>query len=440
MSRSFFIALALAILVAMCGLLVLGTRFAVSEGQGSVEVMEPFWNVTRGGPRADEGWSVDIDADGNVYFTGFNRIASAYADVFLYKFAPDGSEVWNASWSGMYDDEAFIVTVADGYVYVGGRTFTNLSFDLRFGDMFVLKFHASNGSLVWDRTWDGGGNGYDEVDGLVVDGNSLYVAGWANGTSTWYDVQVLRFDVNGTAVWNSTWGTPNIDEANGQIGVDDNYVYVVGRCNALPPFGLGGDAVLVAFNKTDGRYAWNVTWGGAALDDAYGMTTDSGHIYSVGITNSFGGNRIFLLKYDKTGSLVWNATWGGNGAELARAVDINANSTCIYVAVNTKAYGNGDYDVALLRYDQNGNLTLSKTWGGPMLEQAHGMVVSDPFIYIAGETRSWGVGYEDGFLLKVDVEGGNTIPEYGWTALPILLILTLAACTVYLALRKYPLT
>ena len=96
---------------------------------------------------------------------------------------------------------------------------------------------------------------------------------------------------------------------------------------------------------------------------------DSSHIYSVGITNSFGGDRIFLLKYDKTGSLVWNATWGGSGYELARSVGVDANRTSIYVAGSTTSYGNGDYDVVLLRYDQNGNLTLSKTWGGAKLDR-----------------------------------------------------------------------
>ena len=40
-----------------------------------------------------------------------------------------------------------------------------------------------------------------------------------------------------------TWGTNGVDEANGQLGSENSYIYVVGHYNALP-LGLGGDAVL----------------------------------------------------------------------------------------------------------------------------------------------------------------------------------------------------
>jgi hypothetical protein len=166
------------------------------------------------------------------------------------------------------------------------------------------------------------------------------------------------------------------------------------------------------------------------------MTMSRNFIYSVGLTASFGGDKLFLLKYDKSGSLIWNVTWGGSNAEVARAIDINSDGTSIYIAGNTMSYGNGDFDVVLLRYSQQGNLTLAKTWGGVVSEQAHGITVLDPYIYIVGETGSFGAGLEDAFLLKVDVEGGNTIPEFTSTT-PLLLIMTFStACFAMLRLRK----
>ena len=397
---------------------------ASCESQGSLGTLQPFWNITRGGPRADEGWGVAVDAVHDVYFAGFNRIASATADVFLCKLSPSSVELWNASWGGSFDDEAFVVTAADEYVYVGGRTFTN--FSLASANMFILKFSASNGSLVWSRVWDGG-FGYDEVDGLRVYGGSLYVTGWTTGAATQNDIAVLRYDLNGTLLWARSWGTPGWDEANGHIGIDENYVYVVGRYNASNMV-VGGDAVLAAFNRTDGSYAWHTTWGGNNLDDAFGMSMDSNYIYSVGITSSFGNDLIFLLKYSKAGTLMWNATWGGSGSELTRSVGVNADSTSIYVAGSTTSYGNGDFDVVQLRFNQNGTLTLSKTWGGQLLDRSHGIAVDDPFIYIAGDTRSYAVGDEDAFLLKVDVDGGNTIPEF---SLPTMVALIAAATLAY---------
>ncbi len=397
-----------------------------ASSQVSVGVLEPFWTDLHGGPGADESWSVAVDSAGYVYFAGFDRISSATANIFLRKLTPDGSEVWNASWGGPFDDEAFVATVGDDYVYLGGRTVK--SFDLASSNMTILKFYASNGSLAWSRTWDGG-YGYDEVDGLVVEGSSLYVSGWTTGASTQNDVAILKYDVNGTLVWSSSWGTSGWDEANGQMRVDENYLYVVGRYNASNMF-FGGDAVLVAFNKTDGNYVWNVTWGGSAIDDAFGMTSDSTHIYSVGITSSFGGDLIFLLKYNKTGSLVWNATWGGGGNELARSVGVTADSASIFVAGSTTSYGKGNFDVVLLRFDQDGNLSLSKTWGGTELDRSHGIAVIDPFVYVAGDTFSFGEGSEDAFLFKVDFEGGSIIPEFNPAALCTLFAVATGASLV----------
>lgn len=426
MNRKLSVLVVLQALLLLVCLLSIKSLETVAVGQDAVGVLRPFWDVTYGGTRADEGWGVAVDEEHNVYFAGFDRVAGFTADVFLRKLSPDGAVLWNVSWGGIYDDEAFVVTVADESVYVGGRTFSN--FSLASADMFVLKFSAVSGSLVWGRTWDDG-HGYDEVDGLIVYGDSLYVTGWTTGVDAQNDVAVLRYDVNGTLLWARSWGTSGWDEANGQVGADSDYVYVAGRYDA-PNMISGGDAVLVAFNRTDGEYVWNRTWGGDQLDDAFGLTADSSCVYSVGITSSFGGDMFFLLKYDKAGTLVWNATWGGNGSELTRSVGVMPDSGSIYVAGSTTSFGSGDFDVVLLRFDRNGSLTWAKTWGGSLLDRSHGICVDDPSVYVVGDTRSYAVGDEDAFILKLDVNGEDTIPEFT-LQIPIILF---ASSTIALAI------
>jgi hypothetical protein len=301
--------------------------------------------------------------------------------------------------------------------------------------MLILKFYATNGSLVWSRTWDGG-HGYDEVDGLAVDGNGLFVSGWIAGATTQNDVTVLRYDVNGTLMWSRSWGSEGWDEANGQLGIDENYVYVVGRYDASSRVS-GGSALLVAFNKTDGNYAWNVTWSGATMTDAFGMVVDSKFIYSVGIMSGSSGDGMFLLKYSRAGVLVWNATWSGSGSELTRSVGLDANSTFIYVAGSTTSVGNGNFDVVLLKYDQSGTLMFAKTWGGSGLDRSHAIVVDDPFVYVAGDTWSYGSGGEDAFLFKVDTEGENVIPEFNPAAISAVLVLLTVFCVSF-RIRKKP--
>jgi len=241
------------------------------------------------------------------------------------------------------------------------------------------------------------------MDGLVADGDTIYAAGWTTGETTSNDLALLKLDRQGHLKGSRIWGTDNWDEANGQIVVGQQFVYVAGRYNA-PSEIAGGDAVLAAFDKHTLEYAWHRTWGGGDVDDAFGMIGDGEHLYVVGLTLSFGGSHIFLLKYDLNGTLLWETTWGGTGAESSRSLAVTDDGD-ILVAGKTTAYGHGQHDIVLLRYAPDDSLRWFQTWGGPEIETAHGIVVDGQHAYIAGETYSFGQGKNDALLIKASIDG-----------------------------------
>jgi hypothetical protein len=98
MSRRFCKPILLMLVLLVFWLSALDAKAEKSYGQVSVGTLQPFWNATYGGSRADEGWGVAVDSEHNVYFAGFDRIAAATANVFLRKLTPDGVSLWNASW------------------------------------------------------------------------------------------------------------------------------------------------------------------------------------------------------------------------------------------------------------------------------------------------------------------------------------------------------
>jgi hypothetical protein len=106
------------------------------------------------------------------------------------------------------------------------------------------------------------------------------------------------------------------------------------------------------------------------------------------------------------------------------------------VAGSTTSYGNGDFDVVLLRFDQNGSLAWSKTWGGPLQDRSHGICVDYPFVYITGDTRSYAVGDEDAFIMKMDVNGENIIPEFTLQTLFVLFTSATLAFVIILRLNR----
>ena len=88
---------------------------------------------------------------------------------------------------------------------------------------------------------------------------------------------------------------------------------------------------------------------------------------------------------------------------LARAY----RGSTVLVTGHTVSYGNGKNDIMLLKYSPDGVLLWEQIWGGPLIDQTHGIVIDGDFIYLAGETESYSAGLNDGLLIKADAQTGE---------------------------------
>lgn len=348
---------------------------------------------------------MDTDAAGNIYFATFQQAAGElFTDMVIYKFSPSGQEIWHTRWGGKYADKAFVVTVAGQVVYVGGLTYSSAT-DLTTADMAVLALRADTGALIWDFTW-GQGYGYEEVDGLKADGGSIYVSGWTTGSKTGNDVAILKLDHSGKLVWANTWGGPGWDEADGQLVVNSDSIYIAGRYNGAGLL-LGGQGLLARFSKSTGEFQGDTVWGGPVFTDGFGLASDGTYLYVVGLTLDRGnGGQIFLRKYDKQWNLLWERLYGGKGSKSARAVAIDGEGG-ILVAGSTDSESRGGLDILLLRYNQAGDLVWAHTWGGAKSESAHGIALRGEIACIAGDTQSFGSGQDDAILILADARSGE---------------------------------
>jgi hypothetical protein len=400
-------------------LLVLGCLAAPTAATASVETSAASspplltasgagfapWYEIRGGGKMDQGWGVDVDRGGNVYFATFQQEETElFADMVIYKFSPAGAEQWRTRWGGPYMEKAFVVAVSEPVVYIGGLTYSS-PVDLTEADMAVLALDADDGSLLWEFTW-GQGFGYEEVDGLVVDGDSLFLSGWTTGRTTGNDLAVLKLDLEGNLIWANTWGGDGWDQADGQMAVDADTLYVTGRIDGSN-YLLGGRALIVRFSKGTGAYLSHADWGGPIGTDALGMAHDGTYLYTVGLTVDRGnGGQIFLLKWDKQLRLIWERLWGGKGSEEARAIAVGPSGG-LFIAGASDSYGDGGgKDIVLLRYDRDGNLIWQRSMGGPRNEAAHGIAVFEDRVYIAGDTQSIGSGQSDALLICAGADEG----------------------------------
>jgi len=157
-----------------------------------------------------------------------------------------------------------------------------------------------------------------------------------------------------------------------------------------------------SLNPMSATYFAKTYGGGTSSEWAYSVqqTSDGGYI----VAGDAGGD-IFLIKTDANGNISWAKTYGGTSYDWTRSVQQTSDGGYI-VAGYTTSFGASARDIFLIKTDANGNIQWAKTYGGTSDDWAFSVQqTSDGGYILAGETRSFGAGYGDIFLIKTDANG-----------------------------------
>ncbi len=153
---------------------------------------------------------------------------------------------------------------------------------------------------------------------------------------------------------------------------------------------------------------WAETYGGTGIDWAYSIqqTSDGGYVVA-GSTSSFGDTYgdVWILKLDSNGDIEWQKTYGGDDWDLANSIRQTSDGGYV-VAGRTLSFGAGYRDVWILKLDSNGDIEWQKTYGGDNGETISSIQqTSDGGYVVAGVTGSFGAGLSDFWILKLDSNG-----------------------------------
>lgn len=259
------------------------------------------WVVTYGADSLDDAFNLDVDTNGNVYWTG----------------------------------------VIEGTVIVGTTTFTTQVEDVVFGKI------SSAGQILWVKQV--GGSGIDEGSGIIVDNNGDIIhtgyfqntvdfdpnAGVSNLTSSGsFDTYFGKYDTSGNLIWMKKIGGPGVDiGAPGGITIDNlNNIYIAGNagvnCDYDPNVGTvthmmnGTTDWFVTKYDNNGNHILSFTVGGTGQDQAHRLTTDKQQNFYV--TGWFRTSANFNPN-GTTMTLTGNCTGGGHDGYIAK---YNSNGIC----------------------------------------------------------------------------------------------------------------
>lgn len=361
-----------------------------------------LWAKAMGGTHYDEGFSLAIDASGNVYLTGYfgvtadldpsaataNHTSAGGWEIFLAKYDANGNYLWSKAMGGSSDNVGFSLTLdANGDIYLTGSSNGTADFDpspaaayltsagLR--DVFLAKYDA-NGNYQWAKMM--GGMSEDGSSYLALDASgNVYITGYFSDTADFdpstatsnlissdpLNIFLAKYDSNGNYMW-----------SRGMGGSD----YDCGFCVAL-------DAT-----------------GNAYLTGSFGNTVDFDPSAATANLTSAGGYDVFLAKYDTNGNYLWAKAIGKSSDDAGNFLTLDANEN-VYL---TGCFGGttdfdpstatanlnsaGAWDIFLAKYDSNGNYEWAKAMGG--------------------------TGYDSGISLALDTAGNIHMTGYfGGTAI-----------------------
>ncbi|MCC6182505.1 MAG: T9SS type A sorting domain-containing protein [Bacteroidia bacterium] len=279
-----------------------------------------------------------IDANSNVYITGYTYPTAASADITTIKYDATGTVVWVKHYdNGGFDDANAITLDASSNVYVAGEsdgTGTGR-------DLVVVKYDV-NGNQLWVKRFNGVGNGNDIANALVVNSSGeVFVTGKttiAGGTTNYV---TIKLNSAGVQQWVHTFnGTGNSNDESVAIDFSSTgRLFITGTSRNATG---NDDITTIRINPNNGNQMWAKTISGTATgnDRAYSLLSDGNDVVTVGSLKNIATNDDYVtLKHNgNNGNTIWQKNYD-NGNSINAATSICKDASNNYVVTGTALVG-----------------------------------------------------------------------------------------------------
>lgn len=263
---------------------------------------------------------------------------------------------------------------------------------------------------LWTRTY--GGNAFDEARSVQVthDGGFIFAGGtWSYGAGS-QDIYIVKLDSLGNEEWSRTYGTEYSESAHKILVLADGYL-AAGYYSSWPPFPPEPSTGWLLRLDNNGDTLWTKRCG---FNQGFSwfldiIQTQDGGFVGTGFSYPAGNYQTWIMRFNQNGDSLWNRSYGGPGREQGFKVDATPDGGFVVAGVTT-SYGAGYDDIWLLKVDASGDSLWSRTFGGPSYEGASALTATpDGGFLLGGYTASLGISYDNAWLVKTDSFG-----NYEW--------------------------
>jgi hypothetical protein len=219
--------------------------------------------------------------------------------------------------------------------------------------------------------------------------------------------------VYGRNAWQKLIGTEGYAMGACILQTNDNGFIIGGsRNNSL----LTNDDVTLIKTDVNGEVVWSKVYGGVGIDRIYDLIKVDNGYAAVGFTTSFGnGNTdVYLLRFDENGELLWSKTYGDWNNQAAGSIELTSDGNFIITGYSTNPNSYSvdsdgrlinENDLYLLKTDHNGNLLWSKVFNSDNNEYGAEVHETSDGNYIVAGCSEDSHRKDRVYLLKTDPDG-----------------------------------
>ncbi|MCF8239881.1 MAG: T9SS type A sorting domain-containing protein [Melioribacteraceae bacterium] len=327
-------------------------------------------------------------------------------NVWIVKVDGNGEIIWERSFGSSSTSESGsdIIETPNHDLIIVGRN-KNRRIDGN-NNIFIRRLD-SDGELRWQKIYDSGGP-FDIALSVThtFDNNYVVAAKGFNGDIN-ANIWLLNIDPeNGEIIWekNHDLGFENNEERPSKIIQTRDSCFVIVGTTFFPvtdPNSTGEDLFLM---KTDieGNIIWVKTYGNDGYDEGRDiLQTDDGGFAIVGqFRKSNDVMSLWLLRTDNNGDTLWTKTYCGDTGEIGTSI-VQTDDNGFLMCGTTDSYGNGFWDLWLVRTDSLGDTLWTMPFGWKSGDRGNFLINTFDGGYIAGGMKSDSITSRDGYLIRL---------------------------------------
>jgi hypothetical protein len=295
------------------GFIMVGYTYSYSQGKEDIWLVKTDsngveqWNSSFGGASHDEGLSVvETDDNGIMVLGKTESLETQSTDVWLIKTDSSGNKEWDKTFGGNQTDIGRqILSIGNGeYIIIGiSQTYEQTG-------CFIMKIN-STGHIQWNQAFDHQfPHSLINVFSVVQsEDNGYFLIGQVYSYDMGSDGFLLKTNHNGQLEWIKTYGGDETEFFKSQRILHDGLILI----GTTSSYGSGNYDIWIVKTDLTGNEIWNTTIGGLDFDEGFDIQPclDDGYIMT-GYTHSYsnGQSDVWVIKTDQVGVEQWNKSFG----------------------------------------------------------------------------------------------------------------------------------